>query len=246
MLPERAVLVDESLTSGFALFPATAGAPRHDVLSLTGGAIGDGLPMAVGAAVACPDRPVLAVQADGSAMYTLQALWTMAREQLDVTVLLCDNGAYAILAGELENVGAAAGGQRAGRLLDLGSPSLDFVSLAAGMGVPGERATTGPSSPTRCAGRSPSRSAPRGRRPPAPRGLMLLPVRRTGSIGGMPSTLTLAPAPPSEAAEAVRLEVRQFLAEELAAGTFSTHVDTWLSGVDPAFSRKLASAGGWA
>ncbi|SSC25152.1 Thiamine pyrophosphate enzyme, partial [Klenkia terrae] len=144
VLPDGAVLVDESLTSGFALFPATAGAPRHDVLSLTGGAIGDGLPMAVGAAVACPDRPVLAVQADGSAMYTLQALWTMAREQLDVTVLVCDNGAYAILAGELENVGAAAGGARAGRLLDLGSPSLDFVALAAGMGVPGERVTTGP------------------------------------------------------------------------------------------------------
>lgn len=144
VLPEHAVLVDESLTSGSALFPATAGAARHDVLSLTGGAIGDGLPMAVGAAVACPERPVLAVQADGSAMYTVQALWSMAREQLDVTVLVCDNGAYAILAGELENVGATAGGQRAGRLLDLGSPSLDFVALAAGMGVPGVRATTGP------------------------------------------------------------------------------------------------------
>ncbi|KQS57035.1 decarboxylase [Geodermatophilus sp. Leaf369] len=144
VLPERTIVVDESLTSGFGLFPATAGAPRHDVLSLTGGAIGDGLPMAVGAAVACPDRPVLAVQADGSAMYTLQALWTMAREQLDVTVLVCDNGAYAILAGELESVGATAGGERAGRLLDLGSPALDFVSLAAGMGVPGVRVTTGP------------------------------------------------------------------------------------------------------
>ncbi len=144
VLPEGAVLVDEALTSGAALGPATAGAPRHDVLSLTGGAIGDGLPMAVGAAVACPDRPVLAVQADGSAMYTLQALWTMAREQLDVTVLVCDNGAYAILARELANVGATAGGPRAARLLDLGSPSLDFVALAAGMGVPGVRVRTGP------------------------------------------------------------------------------------------------------
>ena len=144
VLPEGAVVVDESLTSGSGLYPATAGAPRHDVLSLTGGAIGDGLPMAVGAAVACPDRPVLAVQADGSAMYTIQALWTMAREQLDVTVVICNNGAYAILAGELAAVGATGGGARAGRLLDLGSPSLDFVALAAGMGVPAERVTTAP------------------------------------------------------------------------------------------------------
>ncbi len=144
VLPEQAIVIDESLTSGGGLFAATAGAPRHDVLSLTGGAIGDGLPMAVGAAVACPDRPVLAVQADGSAMYTIQALWTMAREQLDVTVVICNNGAYAILAGELANVGATAGGERAGRLLDLGSPSLDFAALATGMGVPGQRVTTAP------------------------------------------------------------------------------------------------------
>jgi acetolactate synthase-1/2/3 large subunit len=142
LLPERAVVVDEVLTSGVGLAELTAGAPRHDWLSLTGGAIGDGLPMAVGAAVACPDRPVVALQADGSAMYTVQALWTMAREQLDVTVLLYDNGSYAILQHELSRVGAAEDGKRAGELLHLGTPSLDFVALATGMGVPATRATT--------------------------------------------------------------------------------------------------------
>jgi acetolactate synthase-1/2/3 large subunit len=142
LLPERAVVVDEVLTSGVGLAELTAGAPRHDWLALTGGAIGDGLPMAVGAAVACPDRPVLALQADGSAMYTIQALWTMAREQLDVTVVVCDNGSYAILEHELSRVGAAEDGKRAGELLHLGGPSLDFVALATGMGVPATRATT--------------------------------------------------------------------------------------------------------
>ncbi|PWW21114.1 acetolactate synthase-1/2/3 large subunit [Geodermatophilus normandii] len=142
LLPERAIVVDEAITSGVGIAELTSGAPRHDWLALTGGAIGDGLPMAVGAAVACPDRPVLVLQADGSAMYTLQALWTMAREQLDVTVLLYDNASYAILQGELSRVGAAGGGERAGQLLDLGGPALDFVALATGMGVPATRAGT--------------------------------------------------------------------------------------------------------
>jgi acetolactate synthase-1/2/3 large subunit len=142
LLPEHAIVMDEALTSGWFLPGATVGAPPHDWLTLTGGAIGQGLPAATGAAVACPDRPVIALQADGSAMYTVQALWTQAREQLDVTTVVCDNSAYAILAGELQNVGAAGGGARAGQLLDLGSPSLDFVALATGMGVPATRATT--------------------------------------------------------------------------------------------------------
>ncbi|NEK59928.1 acetolactate synthase large subunit [Geodermatophilus sabuli] len=142
LLPERAIVVDEALTSGVGLAELTSGAPRHDWLALTGGAIGGGQPMAVGAAVACPDRPVLAVQADGSAMYTIQALWTQAREGLDVTTVLCDNGSYAILEHELRNVGARSDGERAGRLLDLGGPGLDFVALATGMGVPATRATT--------------------------------------------------------------------------------------------------------
>ncbi|UOY03763.1 acetolactate synthase large subunit [Blastococcus sp. PRF04-17] len=142
LLPERAIVVDEALTSGVGLAELTSGAPRHDWLALTGGAIGDGLPMAVGAAIACPDRPVIGIQADGSAMYTISALWTYAREQLDVTTVVCNNGSYAILAHELQKVGAQGDGERAARLLDLGGPDLDFVALATGMGVPATRATT--------------------------------------------------------------------------------------------------------
>lgn len=142
LLPEQAIVVDEALTSGGQLAAATAGAPRHDWLTLTGGAIGQGLPSAAGAAVACPDRPVIGVQADGSAMYTIAALWTYAREQLDITTIICNNGAYAILDGELQRVGAARGGERARQLLDLRRPDLDFVALATGMGVPASRAET--------------------------------------------------------------------------------------------------------
>jgi acetolactate synthase-1/2/3 large subunit len=142
LLPERAVVVDEALTSGVGLSELTSGAPRHDWLALTGGAIGDGLPMALGAAVACPDRPVIGIQADGSAMYTISALWSYAREQLDITTIICDNGSYAILEHELSRVGAAGDGERAGQLLDLGGPGLDFVAIATGMGVPATRATT--------------------------------------------------------------------------------------------------------
>lgn len=142
LLPENAIVVDEALTSGVGLTELTSGAPRHDWLSLTGGAIGDGLPMALGAAVACPDRPVIGVQADGSAMYTISALWSYAREQADITTIICDNGSYAILQHELTRVGAAGDGERAAKLLDLGGPGLDFVALATGMGVPASRATT--------------------------------------------------------------------------------------------------------
>ncbi|MFF1378217.1 acetolactate synthase large subunit [Streptomyces sp. NPDC058308] len=142
LLPQNAVVVDEANTSGLWLPGATAGAPPHDWLTLTGGAMGQGLPLAVGAGVACPDRPVLALVGDGASMYTLQALWTQAREGLDVTTVVFDNGSYAILNLELGAVGAAAGGARAHRLLDLSGPSLDFVALARGMGVPAERAAT--------------------------------------------------------------------------------------------------------
>ena len=116
--------------------PATAGCPPHDWLQLTGGAIGVGLPMATGAAIACPDRSVLALEADGSAMYTIQALWTHARERLDVTTVICNNRSYAILNIELARTGAGAGGPKARDLLDLSRPDLDFVRLAEGMGVP--------------------------------------------------------------------------------------------------------------
>jgi acetolactate synthase-1/2/3 large subunit len=139
VLPEGAIVVDEGNTSGLFVSGATAGAPRHNWLTLTGGAIGIGLPAATGAAVAAPDRPVLCLQADGSAMYTFQALWTQAREGLNVTTVLLSNRSYAILNLELQRVGAGAGGPLSRRLLDLTDPELDFVSLAKGMGVPGQR-----------------------------------------------------------------------------------------------------------
>jgi acetolactate synthase-1/2/3 large subunit len=145
LLPDRAIVVDEANTSGATLPAATAGAPAHDVLTLTGGAIGFGLPTAVGAAVAAPDRPVLALQSDGSAMYTISALWTQARENLDVTTVIYNNGAYDILRIELQRVGAEgadAPGPKARDLLDLGRPAIDFTKIAEGMGVPARRVTT--------------------------------------------------------------------------------------------------------
>jgi acetolactate synthase I/II/III large subunit len=142
LLPEGAIVSDEANTSGLWLPGATAGAPPHDWLSLTGGAIGQGLPLATGAAIACPDRPVLALEADGSAMYTASALWTHAREGLDITTVIYSNRAYAILNMELERTGAPVTGTTARDLLDLSRPDLDFTALAASMGVPATRATT--------------------------------------------------------------------------------------------------------
>lgn len=142
LLPERAIVVDEAQTSGLLLPLYTAGAPAHDLLTLTGGAIGQGLPCAVGAALACPDRPVMALHGDGSAMYTLQALWTMAREQLHVINIVFNNRSYAILNMELQRVGAEAGGSVAQQQFDLSQPALDFVALGQGMGVPSRRASS--------------------------------------------------------------------------------------------------------
>ena len=142
LLPEGAIVSDEANTSGLWISGATTGSPRHDWLTLTGGAIGQGLPLAVGAAVACPDRKVLALEADGSAMYTLQALWTMVRENLDVTTVIFNNRSYAILNIELNRVGATEAGPKALSMLDISNPDIDFVSLAKGMGVDAVRATT--------------------------------------------------------------------------------------------------------
>ncbi len=142
LLPENAIISDEANTSGLLLPMATAGSPRHDVLTLTGGAIGQGLPVALGAAVAAPDRPVIALQSDGSAAYTISALWTMARENLDVTVVLLNNSAYAILRLELSRVGAESAGPKATDLLDLSRPNMDFAKIAEGFGVPAAVATT--------------------------------------------------------------------------------------------------------
>ncbi len=140
--PEGAIVVDESATSGLPYSLAAPAAPPHTALGLTGGAIGQGLPCAAGAALACPDRRVIAFQADGSGLYTLQALWTMAREQLDVTVLVCANRAYRILQLELARAGVAEPGPKARALTDLGRPDLNWVALARGFGVPASRAET--------------------------------------------------------------------------------------------------------
>jgi acetolactate synthase-1/2/3 large subunit len=139
VLPEGAIVADEAVTTGRSFAAATAGCAPHDWLCLTGGAIGQGMPVATGAAIASPDRPVLNLQADGSALYTLQALWTQAREGLDVTTVIFHNASYAILHMELGRVGANAG-TRSRALLDL--PGLDFVAAAQGFGVPATRATT--------------------------------------------------------------------------------------------------------
>jgi acetolactate synthase I/II/III large subunit len=144
-LPEHAIVSDEANTSGFALPTALAAAPRHSLLTLTGGSIGQGLPVATGAAVAAPDRPVLCLEADGSALYTIQALWTQAREQLDVTTVLINNAAYAILRMELartEATEAGTVGERASRMLDLSGPTPCFTEISAGLGVPATRVTT--------------------------------------------------------------------------------------------------------
>ena len=146
-LPEHAIISDEANTSGFALPMALAAAPRHTLLSLTGGSIGQGMPAATGAAIAAPDRPVLSLEADGSALYTIQALWTQARERLDVTTVLINNAAYAILRMELARtrageMGAGQAGERAARMLDLSAPTPDFTQLSTGLGVPARRVTT--------------------------------------------------------------------------------------------------------
>ncbi|HZH25560.1 MAG TPA: acetolactate synthase large subunit [Azospirillaceae bacterium] len=142
LMPEGAIVVDEAVSGGLALRTATRNARPHDWLQLTGGAIGDGLPMAVGAAIACPGRKVVNLQADGSAMYTVQALWTMARENLDVTTVLLNNRAYAILQGELANVGARNAGRKALDMMSLDRPDIDWAALARSMGVESHTART--------------------------------------------------------------------------------------------------------
>ena len=139
ILPEGAIISDEAITSAAALPANTAGAPRHDWLTLTGGAIGQGLPVAVGAAIACPDRPVIALEADGSALYTIQSLWTMAREQLDVTVVIFNNRGYGILDAELARLDGQSAGPKSKELVNLGDPDLDFVKLGGGLGIGSRR-----------------------------------------------------------------------------------------------------------
>ena len=141
-LPDNAIVCDESNTAGLFCYEAAASAAAHDWLTLTGGAIGQGLPLATGAAIACPDRRVLALEADGSALYTIQALWTQAREGLHVTNVILNNGAYAILRLEMMRAGVNELSEAAGALFDLKHPAIDFCALARGFGVPAERVET--------------------------------------------------------------------------------------------------------
>jgi len=136
-LPENAILIDEAITSGRQLTDSVPYFAPHDCIDITGGAIGFGLPAAVGAAIAAPGRRVVALVGDGSAMYTIQALWTMAREQLDITTVIFDNRSYRILRGELNNMGGPEAGLNASRMLDLDTPELDWVCMAKAHGVPG-------------------------------------------------------------------------------------------------------------
>ena len=140
--PDNAIVVDEGGTCGGGCAMSTRTSAPHDWLMLTGGSIGYGMPTATGAAVACPDRPVINLQADGSGMYTLQALWTQARENLNVTTIIFANRKYAILQIEFGRVGAHNPGPKAMSMLDLSNPELNWVSLAEGMGVAAWRATT--------------------------------------------------------------------------------------------------------
>lgn len=141
-LPDNAIVSDEGATCGLGIYQFTENAAPHDWLTLTGGAIGQGLPLALGAALACPNRKVLALEADGSAMYTIQALWSMVREDADVTVVILNNKSYAILNIELQRVGATAPNAKTLSMLDLSNPDMSYVKIAEGFGMPASQART--------------------------------------------------------------------------------------------------------
>ena len=138
-LPQNAIVIDEALSLGFTLYPAMENAAAHDWLQMAGGATGEGLPLAVGAALACPDRKVVCLQGDGSALYTCQALWTMAREGLNVTSIILSNRSYASLFAELSKVGANGAGPAALGMIRFDDPAIGWPDIARGFGVPGER-----------------------------------------------------------------------------------------------------------
>jgi acetolactate synthase-1/2/3 large subunit len=142
LLPENAIVSDESVTSGAAAFAMTTSAPPHDWLFLTGGSMGQGLPVATGAAVACPERKVICLHGDGGAMYTLQSLWTQVREGLDVTTIIFSNRKYQILQEELTRADPQDPGEKVLQMLDLSNPDLEWVKLAGGMGVNASRSET--------------------------------------------------------------------------------------------------------
>jgi acetolactate synthase I/II/III large subunit len=135
--PEDAIIMDEGLTAGMSYFPLGATLSPHSYFMLTGGAIGQGMPSATGASVACPERPVINLQADGSAMYTVQSLWTQAQAGMNVTTLICSNRSYNIINVELQRAGITSAGPRVRAFTDLGNPPIDWPSLSRGLGVPG-------------------------------------------------------------------------------------------------------------
>jgi acetolactate synthase-1/2/3 large subunit len=141
VMPDESIIVDEAVPSGGGFFPFTHSAPAHDWLMNCGGAIGFGIPVAIGAAIGAPGRRVIAAQADGSAMYTVQGLWTQAREKLPITTILLSNRKYQILLGEYRNVGANPG-RTAMDMLDLGNPDISWVQMANSMGVEAARTNT--------------------------------------------------------------------------------------------------------
>ena len=157
-IPENAIIVDKSITTGRGFFPPTAASAPHDWLQNMGGSIGFSTPVATGAAVACPDRKVICMVGDGSAMYTIQSLWTQAREGLNVVTIVFANRIYQILRGEFDGVGAGEPGQRAQDMLKIDRPTIDFVALAKGMGVGAARSPM------------PTISTRRWRKPSLPRG----------------------------------------------------------------------------
>jgi acetolactate synthase-1/2/3 large subunit len=136
-IPEGCILVDESLTTGRETMDHTKGARPHDLINNLGGSIGYGTPVATGAALACPGRRVFCMVGDGSAMYTIQSLWTQARERLNVTTIICANRSYAILKAEFANMGAGVPGERALTMIDIDRPTIDWIAMAKSMGVPG-------------------------------------------------------------------------------------------------------------
>jgi len=142
-IPENAIIIDEAITTGRQFFPVTSTSNPHTWLQINGGAIGIGFPLAVGAAIAAPERPLIALQADGSGMFTVQGLWTQAREGLNITTIVFHNRAYKILLGEMKNVGVENPGPSALDMFELDRPALDWVSLAKGMGVEAGRAADG-------------------------------------------------------------------------------------------------------
>jgi acetolactate synthase-1/2/3 large subunit len=140
--PENAIIVDEAVSTGFFYYPLSSGLPPHSQMYVAGGAIGQGMPCATGAAIACPGRPVINLQADGSAMYTVQALWTQAHEGLNITTLICSNRSYRILQVELNRAGITSYGPNTRALTELTDPAIDWVKAAQGFGVPGVTVST--------------------------------------------------------------------------------------------------------